>query len=189
MASLATELNSFQREVSTGIKYKDGTEEYDIMIMDEVEEDKKIDDLRTLLIPSDAGGSYSLEQISHILFTEGRSGINRINQERQIKVTYRFISEVTESKTYLESSRKEIDQMLASLEIPTGVAVENVVGEADLSDFYFLIGVAFLLIYMILTSVFESLLNLQLVYLLLQFQLEHLYHNHVSVALEITNHV
>ncbi len=159
MASLATELNSFQREVSTGIKYKDGTEEYDIMIMDEVEEDKKIDDLRTLLIPSDAGGSYALEQISHILFTEGRSGINRINQERQIKVTYRFISEVTESKTYLESSRKEIEQMLASLEIPAGVAVENVAGEADLSDFYFLISVAFLLIYMILASVFESLLN------------------------------
>ena len=31
--------------------------------------------------------------------------------------------------------------------------------QQELSDFYFLIGVAFILIYMILASVFESLLN------------------------------
>ncbi len=159
MASLANELNSFQKEVSSGIRYKDGTDEYDILIMDEDEEEKDVTDLRTLLIPSDAGGTYPLEQISNLLFTEGRSGITRINQERQITITYRFISEVTESNTYLEASREEIDQMLEGLEIPTGVAIENVAGEADLSDFYFLIGVAFLLIYMILASVFESLLN------------------------------
>jgi multidrug efflux pump subunit AcrB/ABC-type multidrug transport system ATPase subunit len=159
MSALASELNSFQQEVSTGIKYKDGTDEYDIMIMDEEEEEKDIDDLRNLLITSDGGGSYPLEQISHLLFTEGRSGINRVNQERQIEISYRFHSEVTESKTYLESARAEIDQMLASLEIPSGVVVENVAGESDLNDFYFLIAVAFILIYMVLASVFESLIN------------------------------
>jgi len=159
MASLANELTNFQREVSTGIKYKQSTEEFDILIMDEETEENDIEDLRTMSIPSNSGGSYPLDQISRIIFAEGKSGINRINQERQIAVSYRFISEVTESNTFLDASRLEIEQMLSGLEIPSGIAIENVYAEADLSDFYFLIGVAFLLIYMILAAVFESLLN------------------------------
>jgi multidrug efflux pump subunit AcrB/ABC-type multidrug transport system ATPase subunit len=159
LASLAGELSNFQREVSTGIKFKQDTEEYDILIMDEDPEEKDIEDLRTLPIPSNAGGAYPLDQVSNIIFAEGKTGINRINQERQIEVSYRFINEVTESNSFLEVAREEVRQMLANLELPTGVAVEMVEDEEELEDFYFLIAVAILLIYMILASVFESLLN------------------------------
>ena len=43
------------------------------------------------------------------------------------------------------------------MNIPAGIAVEVVQEEDQLKDFYYLIGVAFLLIFMILAAVFESL--------------------------------
>ena len=47
--------------------------------------------------------------------------------------------------------------MVASQGIPTGIAVEIIHDENQLKDFYILIGIAFILIYMVLASVFESL--------------------------------
>ena len=160
LTTLANELSNFQKEITTGIKYKQDAEEYDILIRDEDPQEKDFEDLRTLALPSDAGGTYTLDQVSRIIFSQGKSSINRVNQERQIEVSYRFINEVSESKQFLEASRAEVQQILAGMEIPTGIAVESMESEQqELSDFYFLIGVAFILIYMILASVFESLLN------------------------------
>jgi multidrug efflux pump subunit AcrB/ABC-type multidrug transport system ATPase subunit len=160
MASMATELSNFQNEVSTGLKFRQGTEEYDILIRNEDEEtEKDYEDLRALPIPSNTGAFYPLEQVSRIVFSEGKGGINRINQERQVNISYQFLEEIAESKRFLEASRSEVDQLIATIEIPTGVAVETVLNETEYSDYYFLIAVAALLIYMILAAVFESLLN------------------------------
>lgn len=158
--NLSAELSGFQKEMATGVTFKDETDEYDIVIMNEEEEEERdYEDLRTLSVESNAGGRYPLEQVSHIVFTEGRGGINRTNQERQIDVTYRFVSEVTDSRNYLHASRAEIEQLLRSIKIPTDIAIETLNAEEELSDSYFLIAVAVILIYMILASVFESFLN------------------------------
>jgi ABC-type multidrug transport system ATPase subunit len=160
MSSMAVELSNFQNEVSTGLKFRQGSEEYDVLIRNENEEtDKNYEDLRALPIPSNTGAFYPLEQVSRIVFSEGKGGINRINQERQINITYQFSEEIAESKRFLEAARSEVNQLIATLEIPTGVAVETVLNESEYSDYYFLIAVAALLIYMILAAVFESLLN------------------------------
>ena len=156
---IASELSNFQEEVSVGIQFKQDNEEYEILIQNENLKESTIDDLRELPVSSTSGGYYPLEQVSRIVYTEGSSGINRINQEKQIDVSYNFIEEVNESSTFLESSRAEVDQLINSLEIPSGIAIETEKSETDLSDFYFLIGVAAILIYMILAAVFESLLN------------------------------
>ena len=90
----------------------------------------------------------------------GLHQFHRVNQERQIQIRYRFNSEVTDSKAFLTTARDEVDQLIMAMEIPAGAAVEVIHDETDfMSDFYFLIGVAFILIYMILASVFESLIN------------------------------
>ncbi len=157
--TLGVELANFQNEISTGFKYKQGTEEYDIIIRDPGIKEKDYDDLRLLPIPSATGAFYPLSQISRIVFSEGRGGINRINQERQIDISYRFVDEIAESSSFLEASRAEVQQLLASLEIPSGIAIEPADDESELSDFYFLIAVGTILIYMILAAVFESLLN------------------------------
>jgi multidrug efflux pump subunit AcrB/ABC-type multidrug transport system ATPase subunit len=156
--AIRSELASFQNEFSSGLNYKQGTDEYDIVIrMAEMEEDKTIDDLRQLQIPDNSGVNHEMDEISQIIYSSGMSGINRVNQEKQIEINYQFLSEVNDSKELLESARAEVDELIANINIPSGIAIEVVHEESELEEFYFLIGAAFILIFMILASVFESL--------------------------------
>ncbi|OQX95646.1 ABC transporter ATP-binding protein [candidate division KSB1 bacterium 4572_119] len=157
ISTLSAELGSFQKEFTTGMKYKQGTDEYDIVIKNANLEDKTIDDLRQLRIPSQTGGTHELEQISRVIFSFGMSRINRVNQEKQIEVTYRLLPEINSSKSLLQAARDEIDDLVASLDIPPGIAIEVIHEERELGEFKFLIGAAILLVYMILAAVFESL--------------------------------
>ncbi|MEA2062630.1 MAG: efflux RND transporter permease subunit [Gemmatimonadota bacterium] len=160
VSSVSAELASFQSEVSSGIKYKQGTDEYDIIIRNSsLEEDKTMDDLRSLRIPNRADATFELEGLSRIIYSAGMSSISRLNREKQIEISYRFDSEVNDSKPLLDAARQEVDQLIAALSIPSGVAVEVVHDDTDYEEFYFLIGAAFILIYMILASVFESLVT------------------------------
>ena len=156
-ASIGAELASFQKEFSSGLKFKQGTEEYDIVIRKKNFTDKTMDDLRQLRVPSQSGDTHELDQLSRIIYSSGMSRINRVNQTKQIEVTYKLLSEINNSNTLLKAARDEIDELIASLDLPSGIAVEVIHDERELEEFYFLIGAAILLVYMILASVFESL--------------------------------
>lgn len=154
------ELAAFQNEFTSGLIYKQGTDEYDITIRMDVPEEKKdktIDELRELQVPSSTGANYELQQISRIVYGTGMSSINRVNQEKEIEIRYQFLSEVNDSKDLLEASRNEVDDLIANLNVPSGMAIEVIHEESDIKEFYFLIAAAFILIFMILASVFESL--------------------------------
>jgi multidrug efflux pump subunit AcrB len=157
--NVSAELSSFSREFSSGSTFKQGTDEYDILITQKdtaiEERPKNMADLQALTISGQAG-SHELQRISNIIYAEGKRSINRVDQEKQIEISYSFNSEANDSKDLLEAYRLEIDEIVASYNLPTGVAVEVLHEENDLQDFYFLIGMAFLLIFMILASVFES---------------------------------
>jgi len=159
--NIAQELASFQPEYSTGVKFKQGEDEYDIIIKyDRAEEEddyKNIDDLKKLQISGTGGNIVEMDEIADIVFAYGMGSIHRENQEKSITVTYRFTDEINDSKVLLESAREEIDNLIAGMNIPSGVAIEVVHEEDQFKDFYFLIGIAFLLIFMILAAVFESL--------------------------------
>lgn len=157
--SISAELSTFQNEFASGLMFKQGSDEYDITIRtdrSEDEADKTMDDLQDLSIPGASGSTHALQELSRIIYSTGTSSINRVNQEKQIEITYRFLEEVNSSKSFLTAARNEVDDLVASLPIPSGIAVEVVHEETDLSEFYFLIGTAIVLIYMILASVFES---------------------------------
>lgn len=156
LTAIVAELAGFQNEFSSGMTYKQGVDEYDIIIRNNNLVEKKMDDLRQLRIPSQSGGTYELEQLSRIVYSAGLSGINRVNQEKQIEISYQFLPEVNSSKTLLESSRAEVDQLIANLNLPSGIAVEVIHDETKLDEYYLLIGGALLLIFMVLASVFES---------------------------------
>ncbi len=158
MSSIASELSSFQNEFTSGMSFKQGNDEYDIIIRNkDIEEEKTFDDLKELPVQDQSGSSYELDTLSRIIYSYGRSGVTRINQEKQIELTYSFKEEINGSKSLLALSREEIEQVVAGIAIPPGTAAEIVYDESELSEFYFLIIVAFILIYMILASVFESL--------------------------------
>lgn len=165
-ANVVNELNNFAPENTTQIKYKAENEEYDIIIKDKQyaeaeEEDKKpvrnLDDLRNLNVTNQKNSLIGLKDFSGVNLTRGQGNINRVNQEKEIEVSYRFISDVNESKEFLNTARNEIDELVQKLEIPSGLAVEVVHEENETEEYTFLVLAAFVIIFMILASVFESL--------------------------------
>lgn len=158
--NIASELGSFSREFSSGASFKQGTEEYDIILKEkgaEEQRDKNIDDLRRLGITNNQGAVFDLADLSDIIYASGMANITRVNQEKQIVVNYRFAAEAEQSKDLLNAYRLEIDEIVGAYNLPAGVAVQVVHEEDQFSEFYFLIAAAFILILMILASVFESL--------------------------------
>ena len=165
--SVLSELNAFPNEISSGSVLKQGTDEYDIIIksdrIDEEDEeenrDKTMEDLQRLMVAGSTGSSHELQNLGDIVYSRGLSEINRLNQEKQIELTYQFIDEVNSAKSLLDLSRDEIDELISELELPAGVAVEVIHEENDFNEFYSLIIAALILIFMILAAVFESLIT------------------------------
>lgn len=163
LSTVLSELNSFSKEIATNIQYKQGVDEYEIIISQKEvvddptkKTDRNMEELKRLQVSDTQGGVHDLQDFTNIVYASGLSGINRVNQEKQIEINYRFISEASNSKDLLASYRSEIDQLVANYNLPSGVAAEVVHEETDYSEFYFLIGAAIILIFMIMASVFES---------------------------------
>jgi multidrug efflux pump subunit AcrB/ABC-type multidrug transport system ATPase subunit len=159
LANVATELRNFSPQVSTGINFKQDLEEYEITILEDetIEyEPKDLMDLKTVMVKSTSGESYELQKFCRIQLAKGTSDIRRINQEKEIKITYAFLKEVMDSEDLLEVAHLEIDNLLAGINVPNGVTLEAVPEDLGLDSFYFLISAAVIIIFMILASVFES---------------------------------
>jgi ABC-type multidrug transport system ATPase subunit len=164
LMNLSGALATFGKEYASGAKFKQGTESYDIIIK-YAEEDtlasrnsfKTINDLKHLEVSSATGAVMEMEELANTIFSYGMGNIHRENQEKRITITYSFKDEIKSSKDLLEGSRAEIESIVAGLNIPAGLAVEVIHEENPLKEFYNLIGIAFLLIFMILAAVFESL--------------------------------
>ncbi len=164
LADLSGALATFGQEYSSGATFKQANESYDIIIKyaDEAGDtgentDKTIDDLRNLEVTGSTGSRMEMQELSNILLSYGTGNIHRENQEKRITVTYNFNEEIRSSKELLEGARRELESVVTNMNIPVGIAVEVVHEENQLKDFYSLIGISFLLIYMILAAVFESL--------------------------------
>lgn len=169
-ANISSGLAVLNSEYSSGSSFKVGEDTYDIIIRNDVPEaeeeeeetgkkDKTIDDLRAVQIQNAAGGLHNLQDLASINYGRGRSRIMRVNQDKQIEVFYNFSKDVESSKDLLEGYRSDIDQLVAGYNLPAGVAVEVFHEEDQFADFKFLIVAAFILIFMILASVFESLVT------------------------------
>lgn len=159
VSSVLSELNSFQKEFSSNVVFKEGNEEYDIVIKtlgENPEITRNAQDLRKLSVRGTQGAEFELENISKFNFTDGLSTIKRTNQEKQLVVSYQFIDEVNDDKDLLTAARVEIDEIIGGMTLPSGLAVEIVHEENSLGEFGFLFLMAFILIFMILASVFES---------------------------------
>lgn len=175
-ANISAGLAALNPEYSSGASFKIGEDTYDIIIRgdlpaaEEAEADgmpgeetadreKTVDDLRRVQIQNANGGLHSLQDLASVNYGRGRSRIMRANQDKQIEVFYNFSKDVLSSKDLLEGYRSDIDQLVAGYNLPAGVAVEVFHEEDEFADFKFLILAAFVLIFMILASVFESLVT------------------------------
>lgn len=160
LQNVAVALNDFQPAFTSGSNFISGGEEYEITIrtQDQVtNRAKEMRDLREMKVSSTTGSTHGFSDIGTALYSSGESTITRMNQEKRIQITYSFIDEVTKSKALQESSRLEIDQIVAGVNIPSGIVVNVVHDEGLFDDFIFLIFAAIVIIFMILAAVFESL--------------------------------
>ncbi len=160
--NIASELSSFTNEFTSGVNFKQGNEEYEIIIKEKLPneeeiQEKNIDDLKRLRVSNTQGAAYDIQEIADLVYSDGMASISRVNQEKQIELFYRFAAEAEQSKDLLQAYRLEIDEIVGNYKLPPGVAVEVIHEEDQFSEFYFLIIAAFILILMILASVFESL--------------------------------
>jgi len=160
---VGSEINAFQNEISSGVNFRQGSEEYEIMIKyddydeESGSEEKTIDELRALDIPdTEEENVYELQGISDIFFARGMREIVRVNQEKQVELRYRYNSDVYDSNELLEYARSEIEEVIRNANIPSGVAVELVQEDSGLDEFRYLFIIALLLVYMILAAIFES---------------------------------
>ncbi len=163
LLNLSGALATFGREYTSGSTFKQGTETYDIIIKYADEDTlasknpfKTINDLKHLEVTSATGAVMEMEELANTIFSYGMGNIHRENQEKRITITYNFKDEIKSSKDLLEGARSEIESIVSKLNIPSGLAVEVIHEENPLKEFYNLIGIAFLLIFMILAAVFES---------------------------------
>ena len=166
--NITTGLSEMNTEFSSGTRFKVGGEYYDIIIRNEptAEEEEgqqqrsrdiPIERLQTVQVENAAGGLHHLPDIATITRAFGRSRITRVNQDKQLNVTYSFIRDVEQSKPLLEGYREEINEMIAGYNLPAGIAIEVLHQENQFDEFKFLILAAILLIFIILACVFESL--------------------------------
>jgi multidrug efflux pump subunit AcrB/ABC-type multidrug transport system ATPase subunit len=158
--NVAVALNDFQPSFTSGSKFISGGEEYEITIRTKNQETnraKEMRDLREMKVSGTTGSAHTLSDIGNVLYSSGESTITRSNQEKRIQITYSFIEEVLKSKALTEASRLEIDQIVAGVNIPSGIVVDVVHDEGLYDDFFFFIFAAIVLIFMILAAVFESL--------------------------------
>jgi multidrug efflux pump subunit AcrB/ABC-type multidrug transport system ATPase subunit len=163
-SNISTGLASIDPEFASSAKFKVGNEIYDIVIRSiepEEETDRKnrnrtTEDLRKAQIRTNSGNVHTLENIADIKYGRGRSKITRVNKDKRIQVFYSFSRDIQSSQSLLESYRGEIDQLVGGYNLPAGVAVEVFHEEDSFADFKFLILAAFILIFIILASVFES---------------------------------
>ncbi len=158
--NVAIALNDFQPSFASGSNFISGGEEFEITIRTEnqvTKAAKEMKDLREMPVTSTTGVSHSLSDVGSVIYSSGESTITRLNQEKRIEITYSFIDEVIGSESLLEASRVEIDQLVAGVNIPSGMVVDVIHDDNLYEEFYFLIFAAVVIIFMILAAVFESL--------------------------------
>jgi multidrug efflux pump subunit AcrB/ABC-type multidrug transport system ATPase subunit len=160
LQNVAVALNDFQPSFTSGSNFISGGEEYEITIRTQnqvVTRAKEMRDLREMKVSSTTGATHALSDIGAVNYSSGESTITRMNQEKRIQIKYTFIDEVLNSNALQEASRLEIDQIVAGVNIPSGIVVDVIHDEGLYDDFYFLIFSAIVIIFMILAAVFESL--------------------------------
>ncbi len=162
-SNVVSELSSFRSEVSSGGELKVGTETYDIVLKTVEDENlsdqapKTMGDLQKMNITTNQSTVVPLRDFSEINYASGRTEILRVNQEKQIEVSYRFTDEVNNSTTLLEDARAQVDDLVASIPISSKVSLKVIHEEDMFAEFKFLGLIGLLLVFMILASVFESL--------------------------------
>ena len=103
-----------------------------------------------------ATGEYTpLQELAKVRADEGRNNILRTDQARRVVLSYQFVDEVLDSQPLVDGAREMVRALVQDLVLPGGYTIEIVEVETD-TVYYWMMGIAAILVYMVLASLFES---------------------------------
>lgn len=160
--NVAIALRDFGQESPASARFQYADEEYNILIRESDDQvadlqPKTMAELRALEVTDQRGGLHEMSSFSNIRTGQGYDEIRRVNQQKQIEITYGHSSQATQSKELLDAHQESIRAVIANYPAPPGIAIEMISAQDQMKDFKVLAGAAILLIFIILASVFESL--------------------------------
>ncbi|MBF0232586.1 MAG: efflux RND transporter permease subunit, partial [Desulfamplus sp.] len=139
--------------------FREGDEDYDITVQLKEADRKVVDILHELMLPTPTGYMVPLSTLATVTFTGSIGDIVRINNERVVTVK----ANVDENKVPGAVVREQADKMLANFDLPPGYKMKftgefefQQESEEFLSKAFL---VALLLIFLILVSMFNSVIQ------------------------------
>ena len=142
-------------EVATRYSWRD--RKIDVLVRAAEGDRSSVDDVRNLIVNPRSEHPIVLESVATIIPTEGPAEINRVDQERAALVTANL------NYGTLKEAVAEARQILAQVEVPYGIKLQ-VAGQSEEMDasfrsLLFALGLAIFLVYLVMASLFESLIH------------------------------
>jgi hydrophobe/amphiphile efflux-1 (HAE1) family protein len=141
----------------TATKYREAGEQYDVFVRLKDADRTSIRDIENLSLVSSAGKIIRLSNIAKVVPKTGPIEIERQNQERIVKV------EANVFKRSLGDAAKDIQKIISQTNVPLGVEINlgaDVEEQAkSFRDLFLLFLLGTMLVYMVMASQFESLLD------------------------------
>jgi hydrophobic/amphiphilic exporter-1 (mainly G- bacteria), HAE1 family len=142
---------------SIATRYREGADEYDVYVRYERDFRSDETDLKNILITTPAGVQIPLSNIAFVGPDLGPVKIDREDQARYVAVN------AGNSGRDLQSITEDLNRQLATLTIPPDFRLEIGGTAKDLQESFMYLGlailIAILLVYMVMASQFESLLD------------------------------
>lgn len=143
---------------TTATKYREGGNQYDILVQVQDLDKKAWNDLEQLSIHTPNGRQVPLRNIATVFLSKGPVTIERRGQQRVITLQV-----ATTDSRDLRSIMADIEKELAQIPIPEGLTLrfggEQEAMEESQRDIVLAFTLALMLIYMVIASLYESLLH------------------------------
>ena len=121
------------------------------------------DEVEAIPVLTSTGEYVPLAELAKVRTDEGRNSILRTDQARRVVVSYQFTDEILDSQPLLDAARAQVRTMVQDLVLPDGYTIEIAEVETD-AIYYWMMGIAAVLTYMVLASLFESLASPLLIF-------------------------
>src|SRR5690606_17702324 len=139
-------------------EFKEGGEEFDIVIRYEKSFRQTVNDIYAIQIPTPDGGAVNLRSIANIVEIQVPPSIERIDRERSIQVTADLIG------TPLNVVFQEINSFIAGeLDLPSDVEIRfggDIEQQQEaFADLFLLLGLSIILVYIVMAAEFASFID------------------------------
>lgn len=150
-----SEINlAFQGQLAT--RYREGGSEYDVRLILPEEQRDSIEDIETLLIPTNQGNWIPLKSVATLKQVQGPAEIQRENQQRQINVTSGIMDR------NLAMVTADVQAAIAAMNMPDGYTISMGGQSEEMAESFGQLTVALLfsifLVYVVMAVQFESML-------------------------------